>query len=556
MNHGDGSSPKYRKVGELTAEIKAYHCTGNDTVTAVASRLGPPKIISGRPTWMCPFHAGHHPSFSVNMKGKRTGGCGCRGCGTYFTTPIDFIKEYDGIQFADAVLETAAVLGLDTDYGEKTVQTHAAPPVRPAVPEKPQIEPAALERTNLAYTFFMASCRGTDGQLILSDAHRNELRTKRNYTDAQIREFGFFTFPGRNSRAAWETVKLIKAAGLSPEDVLKYIPGFWYDRKTGHWECAELFGSGYGFPIRDENGNILAIQIRVTDAPKGEGNGRKYTWFTSASAMYTEEDSGQQRIFGNTPGTPIGTVYPVSGKSRRILVTEGYHKAIHAARIMKNTHTAVTVQGVSSTAGIADYVDRVRKISGSTGLDIAFDGDFAMNIQVLRPALKLGFTLSGLTLPPELEAAAEDVLSSEARTPENMISRRKKEALAISAFLRENAGNMKFSDISYPIWVWEEEKGLDDLVDAGKENRIRSLSFADFWELGYMYLCIDCAERLRTAEEDRIKAEKDGINTADARPNYWYVMARIPDERRKKLFRKCLDALAGRIRKRRETEKA
>ena len=56
------------------------------------------------------------------------------------------------------------------------------------------------------------------------------------------------------------------------------------------------------------------------------------------------------------------------------------------------------------------------------------------------------------------------------------------------------------------------EKGIDDLVNVGKEGSIKKVSLATFWDLAYEYLSIADMERYELAQKESKKFREIDIS--------------------------------------------
>ena len=493
----------YQKMGELIEEIKRYHVNLKDTTTVVSSYIGQPRIQSGRPIWMCPFHNDTKPSFSVNQK---DGKCGCFSCNTFFSNSMDFVQEYENVTLTESAIKVADILGIPHDFGD--VQTSSEPKKpreKVVLPEKEKPRVIDPRKLNIAYEAFLYGCyevnKSSNYELGLSKKHLEELTNVRFYSMKTIKELRFFTFPHKSKMklVMHKALKYVEEKGFNPNAIFSYVPGFYFDRSIGNWMCMEFRNEGYAFPIPNENGLIIGIQIRTTS---DNNNGPKYSWFTSAFAMNSVE-SGEAKVLGNSPSAPIGVIYPKSKKANTIVVTEGFHKAYTIANNMKESKVGITVQGVNNTKGIVPVL-RVAAIEAGCGfLDIAFDGDMAVKETVLKPALKLGLNMSGLKFSDEMKEGILNILSQGNKTKETLPSAYKEIAHKVSKYLHESEDTkgLWFSKISFLLWENEEEKGIDDLVNMGKENCIKKISLANFWDLAFEYLSIADEERFALSQE-------------------------------------------------------
>ena len=178
----------------------------------------------------------------------------------------------------------------------------------------------------------------------------------------------------------------------------------------------------------------------------------------------------------------------------------------------EDNYTSITAQGVNNTVGIGRFVKNVCQKAGCGYLDIAFDGDMAIKETVLKPALKLGLNLSGLPFTEEMIEGVVNILSQSNKNETTIATAYRNIANEVSKFLHENENKLWFAEINFLMWENEEEKGIDDLLLAGKKDRIRKISLADFWDLAYAYLAQADYERLQLAKASKKDFRKVDID--------------------------------------------
>ena len=510
----------YQKMGNLIDEIKRYHVNLKDTTTVISSYLGTPKFQAGRPIWMCPFHNDTKPSFSVNPK---DGKCGCFACNTFFSNSMDFVQEYEGVDLKESVIKVADILSISHDFHLENIEDNSKkvqPQRKIVLPEQNKEKPRLVDprKTNVAYEAFIYACflvnKQSNYEHGLSKKHLEELMNVRFYSLENVKELRFFTFPhpSKMKLAMHYVIKYLEEKNINPNAALSYVPGFYFDRKFGHWMCMEFRNEGYAFPLLNENGLIVGIQIRTTSSDKNY-NGPKYSWFTSAFAMNSIE-SKEAKVLGNSPSAPIGVVYPKNKKAKSIVITEGFHKAYTIAHNMKEPNVGITVQGVNNTKGIVSVVRNAAIETNAGFLEIAFDGDMAIKETVLKPALKLGLNMSGLKFSEELKEGILNILSQGNKTNETLPQAYREIASKVSKYLHESEDTkgLWFGKINFLLWEQEVEKGIDDLVNVGKEGSIKKVSLATFWDLAYEYLSIADMERYELAQKESKKFREIDIS--------------------------------------------
>ncbi|HHY79722.1 MAG TPA: DUF3854 domain-containing protein [Thermoanaerobacter sp.] len=143
--------------------------------------------------------------------------------------------------------------------------------------------------------------------------------------------------------------------------VLEGVPGFYTD-ENNNWNF--VYNKGFLIPVRDTQGRIQGLQIRLDNAQKG-----KYKWFSSN---------------GLKNGTPAHAWQGVHGApSKVVIITEGPLKADVAHYLSR--FTFVSVPGVTAIKGI----ETVLKQLGAEKIYIAFDMDLMTNKAVQKAKQRL-----------------------------------------------------------------------------------------------------------------------------------------------------------------------
>ncbi len=343
---------------------------------------------------LCPWHLDQHlGSFKVTPS-KNIWYCfTCQVGGD----AIDFVQRYENISYQDAVLKIAYNSHLvgkeelkelsdtewddDFEYEVKEIQNQMED-------KKEQIK-ASPEIISIVYESLKDVCR-------LTAAHEKHLSRVRKLRKEQMEDY--FTFPDKN---ALDIKKIIVNAGQKAShdkfgvsfqelnydqklevskkiDIviqnLKYVPGFYENKRTGEIEACSI--KGIGFLVRNVHGQPIGIQIRRDVVKDGES---RYVWFSSG---FTEYSKNRNLAGGASPGAPGGVIKPrIQRKDggTAICVTEGRFKA---EKIADGGNYAVYVSGVSSWRAVLDDIEDLRSLCKTNRIFLMFDADMMGNTSV------------------------------------------------------------------------------------------------------------------------------------------------------------------------------
>ena len=469
-----------KRIDELRDTIRSYYRTPDSLELMLSQYLRSSGKRRGRHAiFYCNQHKDQNPSVTVNSSG--TIRCGCFPCHIVCNNPIDVAVEFGGFSFEEAVLESAIVLGLITsseaDEIMEGIDNPAPKQMKPRnVLPKPILttydkQPYNFDKADIIYRIF-SNLNYMSGKPRLKDTDLNDLTKKRKLPMSEIKEVGFFSFP---TAPISLLIKELPKYGLSEKD-LAYIPGFYYDIEKKEWDYAHIKGEAYCIPIRNKDGKIVAIQIRLM----GKDVSSRYIWFASTFAMYNDNEKEKTGRFGNSPGTPICVCYPAETKTKALFITEGFYKAYEYARTFGGI--ALSVQGVNNTEGIEDLVDEIATKHEISNIIIGFDADMAIKETVLKPALKLGAKL--LRMDTSLYYKLEIILAQGQKDEKTLSKNYKKEAREIEEFF---AAKNKYK-LHYAVWDLTYEKGFDDLIHSGNKDKLHTLPIATFWKRGFRIL--------------------------------------------------------------------
>ena len=406
---------------------------------------------------LCPFHNDKKIGSFIVTDAKKI--FKCFSCGT----GGDVIKYYslrNGLSYVDSALKLALEYGVISysEYEELTAR-------KISDKESKKIEKIYIEKdkekfkSNKAddevlhqvYSLFVKGFTYL-GKHKLSPEHKAHLVNERHLSEEEIESRGYFTFPNRYITKHF--LNDLEENDISV-DVLKTVPGFFYDKKKDSWSFTVIKGGGIGIPILNEEGQICGIQVRRDVIEEGD---QRYIWFSSAFAEYTD---GLE--FGVSSGSPIDVVIPHSIQSQTIFITEGHFKAVKLAKDFSSI--AISVQGVCAWNAIVKMVEKVKAKYHNLNLRyiyIAYDGDMSYNTGVFQQAINMGVSLHGLNHNGEKESLQECLNDEENFKPKNIVY--------------------------YCMWDDVLGKGIDDLIFNGYGHKIDKMKLNELYPLYENYM--------------------------------------------------------------------
>lgn len=269
----------------------------------------------------CPFHGEKTPSFTVS---PAKGFYHCFGCGVHGTV-LDFLMQYDRLDFVAAVEELALRLGLEVPREAGAQRPAGLDPLYALLDRAAGHFEKALRRHPPAIDYLRS--RGLDGDI----ARSFRIGYAAAGWDDLLRELG----QGDKTR------QQLLAAGL----VIAREDG------SGHYD---RFRDRIMFPIRDRRGRVLGFGGRVLD-----GGEPKYL------------NSPETAVFHK--GQELYGLYEACQAERRLesmLVVEGYMDTVALAR-----HGIRNVVATLGTATTGEHLRRLFRIVPE--IIFCFDGDRA-----------------------------------------------------------------------------------------------------------------------------------------------------------------------------------
>ncbi|MCW2257912.1 DNA primase [Providencia alcalifaciens] len=359
----------------------------------------------------CPFHNEKTPSFTVN--GERQFYY-CFGCGAHGNA-IDFLMNYDKLDFVEAIEELSASHGLDVPYesgtGASQIELHQR-----------QNLYQLMEKINLFYHAALSHPSANKAKDYLS---------QRGLSAEVIEHFSIgFAPPG------WDNL-LKKFAVTSDSRKQLDDAGMLVTNDKGH--MYDRFRERIMFPIRDRRGRVIAFGGRVLgDAIP------KYL-----NSPETDIFHKGRQLFGLYEATQN------SSELSKLLVVEGYMDVVALAQY--GIRYAVASLGTSTTA------EHIQLLYRSTDTVVCcYDGDRAGREAAWRalenalPYLTDGRQLRFMFLPD-----GEDPDSLVRKEGKEVFEERMNDAKTLSSFLfdslvpqvdlKTQEGRAKFSKLAIPL---------------------------------------------------------------------------------------------------------
>lgn len=326
-----------------------------DVVSVVDSRVRLKKAGKNYQA-CCPFHNEKSPSFSVAPDKQFYH---CFGCGAHGNA-LDFIMEFDGLEFPDAVEELASMLGLEVPREQ-----------RPG--NKP-----ARDRAEIEDDFeLMERCARFFSQQLRDNPNRERVINYlkgRGLSGEVVRDFGIGYAPEQ-----WDAI--LREFGKSP-DRQKQLLALKMITENDRGKRFDFFRDRIMFPIRDRRGRVVGFGGRVLDS--GEP---KYL------------NSPETRLFHK--GRELYGFFEMKQKHRdldRVVIVEGYMDVVALAQF--GVTNAVAALGTAATSDHLQLLFRQAK-----QIICCFDGDRAGRDAAWRalenalPLLRDGTDLQFLFLP-------------------------------------------------------------------------------------------------------------------------------------------------------------
>lgn len=352
----------------------------------------------GRALALCPFHSDNNiGSFYISSeKGFKCFGCDKKG------HIANVVAEVSNISFFQALRELGIKYGIISE-GDKIITRTNEKEHNRRLQEEPldnkkkisevyENKPITKRCTNKGTKVVNKKLldfvyRSVLDNLTLTDSHRHQLEEIRKINRGDI-DFIRFKSLSQGQNISTKVIKDMKKEGI-PMTELKGVPGFFQIKGRNKNNWLHINFNGIIIPIRDIDGYIVALQLRLDSIKK---NQQRYLWFSSSFADGSNLDS--HSINGSGIGSPLSVMAPTSDKiAPTIFITEGVFKS---QKIVEHFSSySISVQGITNWRGIEKVIRKIdRKLKANCNIVIAFDSDYQNNLAVLNQINTLKDTLT------------------------------------------------------------------------------------------------------------------------------------------------------------------
>lgn len=395
-------------------------------ISDVIGRYVALKPHNGNYLCLCPFHNDRKVgSFVVFPKTNRFK---CFACGEAGDA-IDFVSQIAGISSYEAAVTIAADFNLITADELTCLQERKDRSLRfnsqkLAVLPKEQTfleDRASAEHLHVIYKCFIAACAP------LSTEFREVLLTQRKLSEDDLKDY--FVFPQKQDAANfWPRfrAKLQDEFGVFQDDIqeklLLGVPGFFLNNQM-HIAFSAQKTPSLGITIHNRRGQISGIQVR--NMAENQKKGNRYKLMSSAFADGTTSSFGSH---GCNCGYVEDVLYPKGPWHHAIALTEGRFKAV---TLSKMGFLVVNMHSISNWAPAGDVALALAGKHDVTTFVLVYDMED--NDAVYKSARNL-----------------YDKLSPQCPT-------------------------------CFAVWDPQYGKGIDDVVNAGHKDRLRTVSSQEFF---------------------------------------------------------------------------
>ncbi|HHS3344520.1 TPA: DNA primase [Vibrio cholerae] len=192
----------------------------------------------------CPFHNEKTPSFSVSQEKQFYH---CFGCGAHGNA-IDFVMEYERMEFPEAIEELASTIGLEVQREERT-------PSSPFAKNTPAVK---SEDKRSLYDLMGSIAQFYRQQLkVPANKHAIEYLKNRGLSGEIVQKFGIGYIADE-----WDLVRRNFGQQRNSEDML-VTAGMLIENDNGR--RYDRFRGRVMFPIRDRRGRVIGFGGRITE---------------------------------------------------------------------------------------------------------------------------------------------------------------------------------------------------------------------------------------------------------------------------------------------------
>lgn len=286
----------------------------------------------------CPFCGDHGPgkyhlSLNTDTDQYRCNLCGAKG------NSVSLYARINGVSNKEAYLELA-----------KACKVYPMP--QQPTPQKQERQPLPLEQRHRMYGDMLE-------HLTLLPKHRDNL-LERGLSEERIAQNQYRSMP-ETERGRRLLADLLRAHGHD----LNGLPGF----RTYYGTWTMSGPNGFLIPVRDKDGLIQGLKIRLDDEDKPE---RKYRWLSSRGMPNGTRSYSWVHVTGNTA-------------SRKAFLTEGPLKG-DVASFLAQDALFVCIGGVNALGGLTDTLRSlgVREVVEAMDMDQNTNQQVRRAIQTMR----------------------------------------------------------------------------------------------------------------------------------------------------------------------------
>lgn len=407
-------------------DFDIYQMAKQVKISDVIGRYVALKPHNGNYLCLCPFHNDRKVgSFVVFPKTNRFK---CFACGEAGDA-IDFVSKIAGISSYEAAITIASDFNLITadeldflqERKDRSLRFNSQKLVLLPKEQTFLEDRASVEHLDAIYKCFIAACDP------LSPEFREVLLTQRKLSEGDLKDY--FVFPQKQDVANfWPRfrAKLQDEFGVFQDDIqerlLLGVPGFFLNKQM-HIAFSAQKNPSLGITIRNRYGKISGIQMR--NMAEHQEKGSRYKMMSSAFADGTTDSFGSH---GCSCGYVEDVLYPQGTWHHAIAITEGRFKAV---TLSKMGFLVVNMHSISNWGP-----------AGDVALVLAGKHDVATFVLVY-------------------DREDNSAVYKSARNLYNTLS---------------PARPTRFA-----VWDPQYGKGIDDVVNAGHKDKLRTVSSEEFF---------------------------------------------------------------------------
>lgn len=383
------------------------------------------KVQTDAYTALCPFHSDSNDGTFRISDSKSI--YKCFGCGEYGDV-INLVKKRFGCDFVDAIYLLARDYGYisQEDFEKRNINFDEQYEIIKSERTQKRLEKinnieadlASVDVINKVYTIFSEMSP-------LKESDRSSLKNKRKLSEKSI-DYTYFTMPYCTQSFMRKFTEKLKEENLTEQDLIG-VPGFYFDEEKNKIVFVGI--KGIGIRVRNHKGEIIGIQVRLTNprVDKKTGKQLRYVWFSSA-----------KKLQGCGSGSPVDVTYPDIPKKdvkAVVFITEGKFKSEKIAKVYNSV--SISVQGITTwKEKVMEEIKGISEKVALKGVFLCYDADMSVNPQV--------FYQCKMMVEQELM--------------------------------------MKFHENNIYIVSWDSSlgKGIDDLIDSGNQSSVKKMVFKDY----------------------------------------------------------------------------